>query len=807
MDTEYSKYEPIFGAWKIRNLIGEGSYGKVYEIEREDFGVTYKAALKAITIPRNKSDIKSVMSDGMDEKSASTYFRGFVEEMTKEFAIMDKLKGNSYIVNYEDHIVIEHKDEIGWDVLIRMELLTPLNDYLENHKLSKNEVVQFGIDLCKALEICGKYDIIHRDIKPENIFVSDLGTFKLGDFGIARVAEKTTGASTKVGTVAYMAPEVLRGEKYSKNVDIYSLGLVLFRLLNNNRLPFLPPAPEQITYTIREEANARRYKGEALPAPSQADAELSSIILKATAFDPSKRYQNASQMREDLERYLGRTGQIMGSEPDDTEKTVLLTPQIPQPVMQQQAAAQPKPAAMPQPVVSPQPAAMPQPVVSPRPAMPANGAPGNTQTPKKRSHLGLIIGIVCAVAAVVFITILTVVIINNNKSDYEKSLARSKKQERLSTDDDDDDEDVDDEDYEEGGESFVGEEMTEEIVEENGVVFVNAVDFSMEKTIPLESFDDGLKPATVYYDSDIIYTGDSVDLYFLHGSEKPDVSDFVYSADLYLYSANPDIISFRNNSSDSGVLLQAKNPGIATIYITDGEYGTYGKLRVVGPDDFATSSLDSLNGSDAYDLLIENRLTNRPTMQFDPGGQGLALIDITTFFEMEGLSNAAEEFRQGLGRCYMYSPGGFIEISCQISQEENPRLIVLAQDYTDKAHNGDITVILMDDNSEKIYTVLKIPFSVCGLSEGWYTADDQCRFILFEDGTCLLYQDMNTDTGIYEHIFNGTYTVLADGSGYEFDLIGTGGYRDTSFSAVRDGSDKIYVTGGIFNSKEFILKE
>ena len=76
----YKKYEPIFGEWSIVREIGEGSFGKVFEIERRDFGYTYKAALKAITIPQSQSEVKSVLADGMDEQSATSYFRGFVEE-------------------------------------------------------------------------------------------------------------------------------------------------------------------------------------------------------------------------------------------------------------------------------------------------------------------------------------------------------------------------------------------------------------------------------------------------------------------------------------------------------------------------------------------------------------------------------------------------------------------------------------------------------------------------------------------------------------------------------------------------------
>ena len=87
-----------------------------------------------------------------------------------------------------------------------------------------------GVDICKALELYQKYNIIHRDIKPENIFVSDNGDFKLGDFGIARTIEKTMSDLSKKGTYNYMAPEVYQGGEYGFSVDLYSLGIVLYRI-------------------------------------------------------------------------------------------------------------------------------------------------------------------------------------------------------------------------------------------------------------------------------------------------------------------------------------------------------------------------------------------------------------------------------------------------------------------------------------------------------------------------------------------------------------------------------------------------
>ena len=83
-----------------------------------------------------------------------------------------------------------------------------------------------------------KRNIIHRDIKPENIFVNDFGDFKLGDFGIARKMENVTGGLSQKGTFNYMAPEVAGNGRYDSRADIYSLGIVLYRLLNQEPAAF-----------------------------------------------------------------------------------------------------------------------------------------------------------------------------------------------------------------------------------------------------------------------------------------------------------------------------------------------------------------------------------------------------------------------------------------------------------------------------------------------------------------------------------------------------------------------------------------
>ena len=152
-----------------------------------------------------------------------------------------------------------------------------------------------------ALIYCHKLNIIHRDVKPENIFVSRFGDFKLGDFGIAREQIHTMSNMSKKGTYSYMAPEIYKGEKYDSSVDIYSLGIVLYKLMNQNRLPFLSLDKQLITYRDKESALARRMAGEKIPAPSKASAAFARIILKACAYRPEKRYHDPEEMLQDLE--------------------------------------------------------------------------------------------------------------------------------------------------------------------------------------------------------------------------------------------------------------------------------------------------------------------------------------------------------------------------------------------------------------------------------------------------------------------------------------------------------------------------
>lgn len=292
------KLSAILPGWETVRVIGSGSSGRVYELKKKDeYGGDYSSALKVISIPSTQKEYDEMLST-MSEFAMRSKLRDKVQEISNEYRLMGSLRGHPNIVNCEDQMIVPHDDDLGWDIYIRMELLSSLTDYAIENGMPEREVIKLGIDICSALELCRTNGIIHRDIKPQNIFVNKYGSYKLGDFGVAK-ATKLRGSADMAGTYSYMAPEVYKGRAYDDRVDIYSLGMVLYCLLNDQRGPFVPLSDTPTREDIKL-AQHRRFNGEPIPMPMHGSLQLKKIVMKACAYDPADRFSGPFDMKQAL---------------------------------------------------------------------------------------------------------------------------------------------------------------------------------------------------------------------------------------------------------------------------------------------------------------------------------------------------------------------------------------------------------------------------------------------------------------------------------------------------------------------------
>src|SRR5688572_10987311 len=252
-----------FSHYRIVEKLGGGGMGVVYKAEDTRLG--RRVALKFVSDELSR-----------DPEALSRFAR--------EAQTASALNHPNICTIYD----IGEQDERSFIVMEYLEGTT-LKDRLAAGALSLNTLLDVGIQIADALDAAHTAGIIHRDIKPANIFIASRDRVKVLDFGLAKMrapathqADVTTIAGTRqgvvMGTAAYMAPEQARGEAVDHRADIWSVGLVLYEMVKGTRPP-----------------QAVRLRVEASP-------ELERIVSKCLETERELRYQNAADLRTDLER-------------------------------------------------------------------------------------------------------------------------------------------------------------------------------------------------------------------------------------------------------------------------------------------------------------------------------------------------------------------------------------------------------------------------------------------------------------------------------------------------------------------------
>lgn len=338
--------------WHVIRHICAGEFCDIYEIRREYCGIESVSSLKVVPFDINgvpfEFDPGHGSIDLTGENTVSFMHRpdesGFSYQsspslqnislpswFSDEIRVMRMLKGVPNIVSVEDFHIHTYRLTSGslrkaeerrrgyspYDfspyeddvfVFIRMEQVTGLQEMtgkLPLSSMSADQVRKLGIDLCRALTYCEKNQISCPDIRPENLFVDRFGNYKIGVFNISRHLE--TGrlplSRAGMGMVSYLPPEASSGDLFNRTADTYSLGLILYVILNEGRIPFLPPPPLSYSSSHIDKANMRRLHGEPLPAPAHTDPALWRIIKKACEPLPENRFQSAADFSDALSAY------------------------------------------------------------------------------------------------------------------------------------------------------------------------------------------------------------------------------------------------------------------------------------------------------------------------------------------------------------------------------------------------------------------------------------------------------------------------------------------------------------------------
>ena len=295
------------GAYTIIGRIGRGGMGSVWLAERTEKEFDQQVAIK-------------IVKRGMDSEEIIRRFRS-------ERQILASLQHPNIARLIDGGIARDGRPWLGMEYV---EGGTPLNRYADDHQLTIDQRLDLFSIVCAAVSYAHRNLIVHRDLKMTNILVSTEGKVTLLDFGIAKILsgnddEEITGLGQHLLTPDYASPEQIRGEPVTTSTDVYSLGVLLYELLNGSRphrlnglstaemvetiqrTPPLSPTTTTGRYQGGKRASvadiARNRKTTPSRLARQLKGELETIVATAMQSDPRRRYQSVEQLADDIDRY------------------------------------------------------------------------------------------------------------------------------------------------------------------------------------------------------------------------------------------------------------------------------------------------------------------------------------------------------------------------------------------------------------------------------------------------------------------------------------------------------------------------
>jgi len=294
--------QPLLDGFTLGQAISEHCGVECYPAVRNDSEKRY--IVKKISLPASQLQASALLMTGVcqDAQSVDTYYKQLAQGICEEAKILDQLSGQRGFVPYQSHQLVPMESGIGYEIHLLSRCRQSLQRRCRRGPLTHQAAMNLAIDLCAALALSREAGWLYVDLKPENIFLLGDQEYRIGDLGFLPMdALPYTSLPDRYRSL-YTAPEVT--DAYSSlnaTLDTYALGLVLYQIYNEGRLPF-SDAQDRALWLEKLAA------GEPIAPPSGAEPEMAAILCRACAYSPADRWQSPAELGHALIDYMQRHG-------------------------------------------------------------------------------------------------------------------------------------------------------------------------------------------------------------------------------------------------------------------------------------------------------------------------------------------------------------------------------------------------------------------------------------------------------------------------------------------------------------------
>lgn len=306
--SEQKPISPLLDGFVVGNPMSTHNGVRCCPAMKEDSSEKY--IVKVISVPASQVQLDALLLTGAykDPAQAMDYFKEVADGIIREAEFLNTVAKLEGFLPYEGWQIVPMEDgKLGYEIYLLSAYRRSLHRYMQRHPITHLEAVNLGLDLCTALAICRRAGYMYVDLKPANIFLSKGKEYRIGDLGFISLDSLDYTSLPGKYRSSYSPPETHDDLKtLNTTVDTYAVGMILYQIYNEGALPEPPLEPK-----------------DPFPCPSNADYEISAIIMKAVDPDPEKRWKSPMDMGQALVGYMQRN--TVNNVPITPPSSILIT--------------------------------------------------------------------------------------------------------------------------------------------------------------------------------------------------------------------------------------------------------------------------------------------------------------------------------------------------------------------------------------------------------------------------------------------------------------------------------------------------